>query len=705
MILSKRSKFYRRFFLRFIPAFITLPAIYFNQPNNKQQNRPAMSKIRKKKKRKQRSGSLLFNVNKALHEVAELIDSGDLSEALARLEEIAQRTPHRVDVFETMQYVALEVNDAKAMLNASLRLTELQPNEPLQHYNLIGAYQANIFVALIVQTGERFLERWPDFEAPNDLPKLVKELKKNLKKEAVKLELPEDSWLDIMVLHERVQVALMLNKYEETRRLASELIASAPHFVAPYNNRSLASWMIGDFEAAIADARHVLQIEAENIHASSNLVRFLLFTNRQAEAQEAAKRLKNARCTKPDDWLKKAEAFSFLGDDSAVYEIAKQAKKDGALMGKYDEPVLLHFAGVAAARLGDEKQARKFWKRALKLSQAHTIIQENLKDLDRPVNERNGAWPFDLSYWFHPVLFREFEDKISHISERENHAGKKILLDFLQRHPEFNTLIPILLERGDPAGREFALTLAKISETPEMLEVLKNYASSPHGPSHLRIQAITFLKDEGVVEKDETVQFWAEGEQREVQAMNFQIDGEPYQETHPKAVKDSRSGIRALRNNDFEQAERHFQNALEIDPKSASLRFNLAVAKIHQGDFAEGKKIMWSLVEQHPKYAFARTMLATIAIANGRKEEAQELIKSLHTFERFHYDEFASYCKTQVLFFLVSEPNAEGAKRWMDMWEQVTPDDPHLSMLKSAVSLSNLSRPVTRRILAAYVES
>lgn len=661
-----------------------------------------MSKIRKKKKRKQRSGSLLFNANKALRDVDKLIDSGDLVEALERIEKIAQRTPHRIEVFETMQFVAHQLKDPRAMLNASLRLTELQPREPINHYNLIGAYQSNIFVALIVHTGEHFLEHWPDFEVDKDLPKFVKDLKENLKKEAEKLELPEESWFDIMVLHERVQVALMLNKYEETRRLATELITSAPHFVAAYNNRSLASWMNGDFEAAIADARQVMELEAENVHASGNLVRFLLLTNRQKEAQEIAENLKSFPCTKPDDWLKKAEAFSFLGDDAAVHELAKQAKKDGVLMGKYDDPILLHFAGVAAARLGDEKQARKFWKRGLELSRTHTIMQENLEDLDKPENERNGAWPFDLNYWFHPVLLREFEAKISHI--KNEHAAKKVLLDFQQRHPEINSLIPILLERGDPRGREFALTMAKMSKTPEMLEVLKNYALSPNGPTHLRMETINFLKDEDVLEKDKAVEFWADGEKREVLTMNFQIDDVPYQETNRKADKDYRLGIQALKSNNFEQAETHFQNAIVIDPKSASLRFNFAVAKIHQGDFVEGKKILWSLVDQHPKYAFARTILATIAIANGRKNEAQELLKSLNMFEHFHYDEFASYCKTQVLFFLVSEPNTKEVKRWLDMWEQVTPDDPQLSTLKSTAAKSKFSRLKILRMLAAYME-
>ena len=43
---------------------------------------------------------------------------------------------------------------------------------------------------------------------------------------------------------------------------------------------------------------------------------------------------------------------------------------------------------------------------------------------------------------------------------------------YLKQHPEMLTLVPILLERGDPEGREFAFKLAILAETPELLAVL-----------------------------------------------------------------------------------------------------------------------------------------------------------------------------------------------------------------------------------------
>ena len=59
--------------------------------------------------------------------------------------------------------------------------------------------------------------------------------------------------------------------------------------------------------------------------------------------------------------------------------------------------------------------------------------------------------------------------------ERLEQAARR----FLTQHPEMVSLIPILLERGDPQGRDFAQRLARIAETPETLDYGKRWISCP----------------------------------------------------------------------------------------------------------------------------------------------------------------------------------------------------------------------------------
>jgi tetratricopeptide (TPR) repeat protein len=375
-----------------------------------------------KRKHKNKPKSLLLNLSKELDKVEDLIQAGNLSEALDQLHELAERAPHRAEIFETIFLVAVQLDDKHELLDATIRLVELQPYVPAHYFNLYGAYRQNLFPALAVQTGRHFLSRWPDLALGKDIREGVDELSGILRNEATKMQLPEDSWLEVMALHERVQVALSRGRYEEARRLATQLIPLAPNFVSPYNNRSLAAWAEGDAEAAIADARRVLEIEPHNVHALSNLTRFLRLTNHPDEAREIAERLKTAASPQLDVWTKKAEAFSYLANDAAVLEIAEQAEEADAPFGKYADPILLHLAGVAAARLGGEKRAREFWREALKRSPSLSRAQANLADLDKPPGERDGPWAFEISDWLSPSLYKDFKNMAGAYSDHRSRS-------------------------------------------------------------------------------------------------------------------------------------------------------------------------------------------------------------------------------------------------------------------------------------------
>ena len=657
----------------------------------------------KKRKQKNRPGSLLSNAGKDLERIDALIEDGDLLEALQQLQKLAVRAPNRTEVFENIFFVALQLEDKLEMLNACLRLTELQPYVPAHYFNLYGVYKKNIFPGLALQTGRHFLSRWPDSELSKDISEELEVINSHLQKDAVKLQFPEDAWLDYIALHEKVQVETARRRYKEAQRLATELITRAPQFVPAYNNRSLAFWAEGEFEEAIADARKVLEIMPDNVHALGNLTRFLRLTNRTAEARDVAERLRTAQLMSPDTWTKKAEAFSYLADDVAVLEIVKQADEAGVLFGEFADPFLLHLAGVAAARLGDEKKAKRYWEEAVKRSPSFARAQSQLDDLDKPIGERDGPWPFAFQEWIMQRQFDELANAVKRMADAKNDKYLQTTLQrFLDGNPYVAALVPVLLERGDPPGRNLALQLAQSVEMPELIEALKNFALSRNGPDELRQDALTSLQRKSVFEAEEKVHVWSNGQEKEVILHAYAIDGVPYEKLPRRAQGLSAAAIEAMLQENLERAEELFNQALAFAPESVSLQFNKATIHLHRGNPATAHQLMQEIAQRHPRYVFAKCQLLLFALANDRKEEALAWLKELISLEHFHYMEFADFCRVQIFYYLIAEPNNEAAKHWLDMWEKATPNDPKLDTMSPLVENEFLSGFKAKSMLLPY---
>src|SRR5207244_439117 len=101
----------------------------------------------------------------------------------------------------------------------------------------------------------------------------------------------------------------------------------------------------------------------------------------------------------PDNWVKRAEAFSYLGDDKGVLDCVREATE--ALEGKFTagDAVLLHLAAAAECRLDRAEAAETLWKRVLKLAPGFDLARENLQDMRRPVGKRHAPWPYSLPHW------------------------------------------------------------------------------------------------------------------------------------------------------------------------------------------------------------------------------------------------------------------------------------------------------------------
>ncbi|MCG3121329.1 MAG: Beta-barrel assembly-enhancing protease [bacterium] len=592
--------------------------------------------------------------------------------------------------------LAMQLEDHHEMLEPAIRLVELQPYVPAHHFNLHGVYMQNVFVALALQTGHDFLRRWPDLDLGNDIRKDIETFTPFLKEEAVKHAFPEDKWLEYMALHDRVQVALRRNRLAEVERLAADLLKALPHFVPAYNNRSLAYFANGQMQEAIADERKALEIDPDNVHALGNLTRFLRLNNQLAEAKTIAERLKNAAPAGTNVWAKKAEAFSYLLDDATVLQVVEQAEQAGELWSKHADPFLLHLGGVAAARLGDEKRARQLWEAGLQNNPGWRRTRENLDDLEKPLGEREGAWPFETADWFSRRLYDDLINTFARVAgSKTDKKLEETARRFIEKHPHLMPLVPILLERGDPSGRQVILAFAEIAETAESIEILKNFAHGPHGPDKLRFKALQFLQERQIIKPGEKISFWSRGEQTTIFAMNWRIDDTPYEKLPPAAQEPARLGFMAMQKQDMEEARKFLTKALVSAPHSASLQFNLATIEAYEGQIASAIAKVRKLAVQHPKYSFAHCKLALHALANDRIAEAHDYLKPVMALEHLHADEFINLCQAQILLAVIGDQKFEAAKQWLEMWERFAPDHPKLEIF----------RPLTKDFLFARMKA
>ena len=628
------------------------------------------------------------SLSQSLGEVQKLIDRDRLLEAAEKLDELAERYPREPEVFRLQSGVAAELHDSTTLMRAAWHWAEVAPDDPEATLNLAGACMVNVRPALARRTLQRFLQRWPDHPRATEVRETLTDLAQSLQEVLAEMGLVGLKGAEEIALwHEEAQVAMEQGRYDEGISLERRVLRRAPTFAPAFNNISLMHFLQGRLEEAIATAQRVLaECDSDNFHALSNLVRFLCAAGRPEEARPFAERLKAVRSERVDVWLKKAEGLSYLGDDEGVLEVFAQARAAGMLRRPYVDPLLYHLAGVAAARLGREREARRYFRQALKFQPSLSRAAENLADLRKPVGQRDGPWAFSINEWVPPKTLEDMAAILQSATrgkstdERVRRAARR----FLARHPEIEGLIPILLERGDPWGRKFAYYLTRILETPEALDALADFALSPFGPDELRQEAAYALVDAGRLPRGQMVKMWVEGEQHDLLLFGYSISPEPVGQLPRQAQRLLEGAISALYERRLDEAEQQLQEALEILPDHPSLLHNLAAVYDLRGDSKRSRELVERAIEIDPDYTIGRCQMARFAVERGELEEAERWLEPVMNQEHLHVSEFVALCEARIdLALAYGQP--EAAQSWLEMWEQVDPDHPYLPIWRRKV--------------------
>jgi tetratricopeptide (TPR) repeat protein len=606
-----------------------------------------------------------------------LLADGQWEEAERLLEELDRRHPRQPDVLALRLAVAAQLGDLRTHQLVCEQLIELLPDDLDLPVMLAGSYLTNGRIALGLRAMRDVLARWPDHAEADRLRGMLADLEPGFHETLAAIGLGGPDDLRLAERHERSQLHLERGEYASARAAAEEVLRERPAFAAGLNNVAEAYGREGDYDRAVATVRRVFDFAPGNVFARAVLTRFLFLAGRRAEAAEEAGRLKALTPARHDEWLKVAEALSFLGDDAGVLAAYAGSQKMRPKPHGGTGAFLEHLAGVAAYRQGRESEARKHWRRALKHQPGFDWARLNLDDLKKPLSERHAAWPFDLPAW----LPRRVLDRLAWQigaggRSKRNRDVKAGVRRFLDEHPAVAAQVPALLDRGDEKGRTWALELALLADVPPLWEALKTFALGQRGPDAQRIKAAQMAADAEVIPAGPT-RLWVEGEWRELTLTSFEITEEPSY-VHSAEVTDlAAEAHAALQDGDGIKAERLLKQALEREPDAPDLLNNLAAAYGLQDRTDESDELVRQVHARFPDYWFGVLGVARQTAAAGDTDAALKQLLPLLARKKLHVSEFVALAMAYV-DLLLARGEYDGAEAWLKMWEDVTPDHPAL---------------------------
>lgn len=604
-----------------------------------------------------------------------LASQGKFEEANELLEALLRQDATNVEALLLLREIYTEIDDQAGLWYASARLVNLKTSDPAMWRDAFTSSVANMLPFSALYYLEHFLTTWPDHEAAPSLRESLlitretcDEIRRNFRPSL-------DATLQDLKGFEEVQMLLMLGHYGEARQLAEQMVDRLPHITVPWNDISLAYAFEGQLDQAIEVAEQVLVRFPDNVSALSNLTQFLVRAGRREEAQNVSERLLVLSPVDGSECFKQIEALTYLGDDAAVTELYERLEAAG-FPSNAPLVMIYHLAAVAFARLGNLRRAKQLWKSALKLDRDFSPARENLEDLREPIGKRSGAWPFILEQWVGKKLVETV--LLAVCESRGERDTKRAIRRVLDQNPSLVAVLPVLLERGDSVGREFALRIAMLAELP----VLQDFVVSLYGTDESRLEVAQYLVEVGMLPRGQLVPIYLKGEPRDIRLTSYEITGKAQPSGCSRRVEELYlQSYEALQRGDSHEALRLIETALDRDPDKPTLLNIKMVALDRLGREEEARALLHYTAELHPDYLFARCGMAQLCAREGKVDEAHEWLDPLLERPRFHIAEFRALSQALIFTFL-ADGDIEAAKTWQAMWSQADEDAPSLRELR-----------------------
>lgn len=603
-------------------------------------------------------------LSERVEDAYDLIRRGDYDKAEELLLALDRRGSSYTEVVAALMVLYQNTGDHESCCGAAERLTKLCPHdvEARIMFAQESMHRGRTSIALL--NYQEFLQRWPDHphaaKARQAIEMLVPETERRMKQ----TPFPPENAFQCCCLHEESLALLERGKFSECVAKCKELIAKAPSFASARNNMAIACFQSGLAKEAIATAEETRRLLPENRFAEAMLAKLYFLSGRGDDAHKLAAQIVGHPPSEQHATVTALEALAFLGRDEDVVQLA-ESTADGLDWDDQSKAIGLHYLAYAKCRLGDQRAAIALWKKCLKLFKHLKEARENLADLED--GKGHAPWGAAFGKWIPAATMGEVLDNMR--------SGKSPFV--LARYPALAALIPALLDRGDPPGRETAMRLAMTDQSSPMLEALRAFAFGSRGPDALRHEALQFLRQHEVIDAGPH-RFFSRGEWTEVQLVTAEITSQPRpSKSSAHVLKLLEEGFFAMRDNDFQTAEAAYSQALAEEPGNCSATYNLCGIWMRRDGTAGERRalpVLEQLHKEHPDYTFAAIALAQLAAADGQFQRARDLLAPCFKLTQLHITEATALFAAQVQIAL-DENDLDAAEKAFAMLSRILDDD------------------------------
>lgn len=602
----------------------------------------------------------------------ELIRDHDFDQAEEVLQRLDSRRANNPQVLEALLELYQTTKDHAKCCAVANRLAVLKPNDPEMQLMVAQESMFCGWVAVARQGYEAFIDRWPDHEHASKAKAALEIVVPESERRIRDFNFPSEDGLRLVAVHERSLAALQNGDFSGCAANCRELLAVVPTFASSRNNLAIACFHDARQSEAIAVLEETLALLPENRFAQASLARAYFLSGRTEHANRLADRIVADPPTYQDALMASFEALALLGRDTDIVNLAQGASLDN-IVDDDMRGMLYHYWAYATCRLGDEKSAKEYWKMSLESAPHLEVAQENLRDL----RSASGHAPWFVS--FYNWIPQDLMKKITGELKSKEQA-------VIERYPDIAGLIPALLDRGDPLGREFAKLMITASGSPKMLDALKDFAFGMRGPESMRFEALQFLRERRVIDKGPH-KIFRQGKWAELQLLAFEVyDESENNSISPTTVKLLTAGMEAMRVSDLDAAESCFERAVKMEPNNCSAIYNLCAVWLERGRPELEQKARQRLEQLHldfPEYPFAAIALAQFAGMRGDFQRAREILAPLYQIERMHRSEAVALFTAELQLAITAGDQKAAEKAYQLLCQFADANDKNLRLLKS----------------------
>ncbi len=645
-------------------------------------------KRRKKKRlqvsfrRKKPSPELL----RALDRTDNLLQEERYDEVIALLEPFQEEQPHAPDFYITLGMSYAKIGDTFSAINQFE--TAVSQRKDAYLFGMLGSlYSYHGLPALSLDAYRQAVKLGVDSDEMPGMQEDMARFSRRLRGLANYLGEPVKKVSEGARLMERAQLAFERGDYAKAIQLNQRARRYLGDFPAVDNNLSLYYFFAGEPERAIEIARQVQQRAPDNIQALSNLVRFLSWTGRKAEAAQVWAQL---RPLEPFDLItkvKKAEAAAVMEDDEMVYQTLSDVDVEEDEM---ESPELLARAQflrtVAEANTGRISQAREGFELLGGDTSPLKVYLEAL-DAGRPGPGLADRFPyFTLADLMSPAALQAFFSLLDQEEEMPAEEFRRQVDDYLRRYPQLLLVgEKFLWQFGEPElGIDFLSALA----TPEAYAMLRAFATGKKGSEQDRMLALQALLFAGEISETDEIRFWRNGEWTTVQSHLRVLNPDREWEYDPPEVMELlEQGLIAFKEDRFDEAEEAFEGILELNPNVREAYNNLGALYARQGKLDEARVMLEKCIEIDSLYVFPRSNLAAFLLDEGKIDEAIAIIKPVIDLPEYHPLEMVSLLVAQARI-QIALGDFETAEQMLETASDIDPDSPTVEAVRARLMLA-----------------